>query len=101
MMSSNVRSKNGVPIRLPDERWSHIVEEHGELAEYKREVLETVAEPDTILEGKHGEKLVVRSLETGRWLIAVYRELETDGFVITGFITTRTGFMKRRKQIWP
>lgn len=100
-MSNVVRSQNGVPIRLPDERWSHIVEEHSELTGLRLEVLETVAEPDTILEGKHGEKLAVRSLETGRWLVVVYREWETDGFVITAFITTRPGFMERRKRVWP
>ena len=25
-------SKNGVPIRLPEERWFHITEEHSEMA---------------------------------------------------------------------
>lgn len=28
-----VVSKNGVSIRLTDERWTHVAEEHGELAE--------------------------------------------------------------------
>ncbi|MHC1610492.1 MAG: hypothetical protein ACXQTW_02655 [Candidatus Methanospirareceae archaeon] len=27
-------SKNGVPIRLTDERWLHITEEHSEMAGY-------------------------------------------------------------------
>lgn len=40
-----VQSKNGVPIRLPDERWIHITEEHSELAGYYFEVFETVNEP--------------------------------------------------------
>jgi len=45
-----VKSINNVNIRLPDERWRHITEEHSELAGYYYNVLETVADPDYILE---------------------------------------------------
>lgn len=38
-MISTIVSKNAVPIRLTDERWAHITEEHGELAELRLEVL--------------------------------------------------------------
>jgi len=47
-----VRSKNGVPIRLTDERWLHITEEHSEMAGYYFEALETVEEPDAIYEAR-------------------------------------------------
>ena len=50
-----VKSKNGVPIRLTEERWIHITEEHSEMAGYYFEVLETVEEPEAIYEGKMGE----------------------------------------------
>jgi len=29
-----VKSKNNVPVRLPEERWFHITEEHSEMAGY-------------------------------------------------------------------
>jgi len=35
-----VYSINGVPIRLPGERWMHIVSHHNEMAAYYFEVLE-------------------------------------------------------------
>ncbi len=35
-----VISKNRVPIRLTDERWVHITEEHSEMAGYYFEILE-------------------------------------------------------------
>ena len=38
------KSKNDVPIRLTEERWFHITEEHSEMAGYYFEVLETVEE---------------------------------------------------------
>jgi len=60
-----VKSKNGVPIRLTEERWIHITEEHSEMAGYYFEVLETVKEPEAIYEGKMGgECIAVREIST-------------------------------------
>jgi hypothetical protein len=96
-----VISKAGVPIRLPDERWVHITEEHSELAGLRLEVLETVAEPERILRGGGGELLAVREWIPGKHLLVFYRELEEDGFVITAFLTRRIGYLKGREQLWP
>jgi hypothetical protein len=79
----------------------HIIEEHSELAGMRLEVLETVAEPGRILQGGEGELLAVRELEVGKFLVVVYRELETDGFIITAFVTRRAASLDRRKQLWP
>ncbi len=95
------RSVNGVPIRLTDERWVHITEEHCELAGLRPDVLETVAHPECILAGGAGELLAVREAEPGKWLVAVYRELGDDGFVITAFLTRKKAGLERRKQLWP
>ena len=43
-----IPSRNGVPIRLTDERWQHIVTRHPEMADQRERVLETIVEPDTI-----------------------------------------------------
>ena len=51
-----VKSKNNVSIRLTEERWFHITEEHSEMAGYYFEVLETVEEPEAIFEGKEGRR---------------------------------------------
>lgn len=50
-MHDKVKSKNSVFVRLTDKRWTHIVEEHSEMAGLRPEVLETVANPSMILEG--------------------------------------------------
>jgi hypothetical protein len=100
-MTSAVVSKNGIRIRLPDERWAHISEEHSELAELKEEVLETVAKPARVLGGGAGELLAVRELEAGKLLVVVYREQQRDGFIITAFLTRRVASLNRRKQLWP
>lgn len=48
-MIDRVVSKGGIAIRLTDERWVHISEEHCELAELRSEVVETVLRPNRIL----------------------------------------------------
>ncbi len=97
----SVRSKNDISIRLTDERWSHIVEEHCELAGMRLEVLETVENPSRILEGKSGELLAVRNISSDKHLVVIYTEIERDGFIITAFITSKTKSLDRRVLVWP
>ncbi len=94
-------SKSGKFIRLTEERWNHIVEEHGELVEWHEDVMHTIAEPSYIFEGGAGEFLAAREVITGKFLIVVYRESDEDGFVITAFLTRKVGRLLRRKQLWP
>lgn len=100
-MVKSALSKNGVAIRLTDERWVHISEEHGELSQLQSEILEAVRDPIRVVEGNAGELLGVRELELGKYMVVVYREGPTDGFVITAFVTRRIRSLERRKQLWP
>ncbi len=96
------RSKNGVPIRLTQERWFHITEEHSEMAGYYFEVLETLQEPEAIYQGKSEELLAAKQIEAGKYLIVIYREVSPeDGFVITAFLTSRINQVERRTRLWP
>ncbi len=94
-------STNQVSIRLTDERWAHITEEHSELAGLRLEVLEAVSEPVRVVAGTEGELLAIREMEPGKYLVAVYRETGDDGFVITAFLTRRIRLLEKRRQIWP
>jgi hypothetical protein len=81
-------------------RWAHITEEHSELAGMRFEVLETVALPVKIYEGNDSENLAVREIETGKFLVAIYRESEADGFIITAFMTRRVKSLEKRNLLW-
>jgi hypothetical protein len=94
-------SKNNVPIRLTNERWSHITDEHCELAGLKLEVLETIINPLRIFMGTLGELIAVREIEKEKYMAVIYRESARDGFIITAFLTRRIKSLSRRKQIWP
>jgi hypothetical protein len=96
-----VTAKNDVPIRLTDECWAHITEEHCELAGMRMEVLDTIVNPSRVLLGGDGELMAVREFEPEKYLVVLYREFHDDGFIITSFLTRRIRSLDRRTQIWP
>ena len=95
-----VVSRNGVPIRLTDERWFHITEGHPEMAGYYFEVLEAVGEPEAIYAGNDDECIAVRNLKDEKYIIVIYKVFDDDGFVITAFLTKRIKQMEKRRRIW-
>ena len=100
-MINNKISKNGILIRLTEERWNHIINNHSELIDYKSEVLTTIENPDKILEGSQNELLAIKEIITGKYIVVVYRELLNDGFIITAYLTRRLRSLAKRKQLWP
>ena len=98
-----VSTKNNVPIRLTDERWSHIESNHPEMEVHRAQVLETIGEPDFVQEGDFGVLLAVRQYHqaplAGKHVLVAYRELgKTDGFVLTAYLTRRPSL--RRRVLW-
>jgi hypothetical protein len=88
MILDIVISKDGVPIRLTEERWyEHIILQRPYLSGYLDAVLETVENPQFILRGNKKSKIAVINLGRNKWLHVVYKELsKTDGFIITAMI---------------
>jgi hypothetical protein len=79
-------SKNNVPIRLTDERWTHFVENHDDLAGHQDNVLAAVAEPDVIIEGYGGALVALKKMTRKRFLVVVYKETTPrDGFIVTPY----------------
>ena len=97
-------SKKGIPIRITDERWIHVVESHDYMAGNLDLVVETVEDPDYIVAGRKGEVIALRHYETTsiseKSVVAVYRELTADGFLITAFMTSQPETILRKGILW-
>ncbi len=98
-----VRSHNGVPVRLTEERWRHIMRRHPEMDSLRERVLETVSEPEIIQQGDFGELLAIRFYSqtplTSKNVVVAYREISSeDGFVLTAYLTGRPS--ARRITTW-
>lgn len=99
---ATAKSCHGVTIRLTDERWTHIEEEHAELAGMRSDVMAAISAPERVVAGKFGELFAVHTVDDSRVLMVVYKEVTPeDGFVITAFITSQIAKLDRRTQIWP
>ena len=98
-----VHSHNGVPVRLTEERWQHVVRRHPDMETQRERVLETLAEPDMIQEGDFGTLLAARLYPetplTRKDLVVVHRETSSeDGFVLTAYLASQLS--ARRDTLW-
>ena len=103
MLLLTILSKNGIAIRLTDERWVHITQSHPEITTSDAsQIGNVVKNPDAILQGDTGELLAVK--KKGRkniWIVVAYKEITSkDGFIITAYITTDYSWLFQRKRIW-
>ena len=93
-----VYSVNGVPIRLTEERWEHIVNNKPYMEPYRETVLATVEEPTWVLRGYAGSLVAVLAFARQKYLHVVYKEIgRDDGFIITAFIARK---YNRKMIIW-
>jgi len=100
-----VVSKNGIPIRLTYKQWAHIVETHDYMAGCIDIVLETLSEPDCIVQGWTDELIALKHYDetviSEKHAVVVYKEIsDDDGFVITAFMTSRPNQITRRGILW-
>jgi hypothetical protein len=97
------RSINGVPVRLTDERWEHILTQHPEMDGQRERILEAIADPDLIQKGDYRALLSLRHYPRtplgAKYLTVAYREASADdGFVLTAYLTRRPS--ARRESVW-
>jgi hypothetical protein len=92
-------SVNGVPIRLTDERWEHIVSNKPYMYAYDDGLLQAIERPSVILRGYAGSLIAVFPLSRDNYLHVVYKEVSVDdGFVITAYVARK---YNRNQVIWP
>ena len=97
---ATVVSKNGIIIRLTQERWKHIILMHPSLVDKQNKVLGTVKNPDYILKGAAKELLAVSAISKRGYLVVVYKETFKDGFIITAYQTTDTLWLFKKEILW-
>ncbi|MDP1710077.1 MAG: hypothetical protein Q8L28_00450 [bacterium] len=101
MILATAKSRNGVLIRLTDERWKHIIFYHKEfvLGDFKI-ILGIITSPDVIFLGTKGEFLAAKKYSKKKWIVVIYKESNKDGFVITSYFVTDIEWLFRKQIIW-
>lgn len=91
-------SVNGVPIRLTEERWEHIVSNKPYMESYYERILDAIEKPTFVLRGYTGSLVTVLTVGRQQYLHVVYKEIsQDDGFIITAFIARK---YNRRMIVW-
>ncbi len=98
-----IKSINNTPIRIPQEQLFHIYQGHPEMKGCENLIVETLSNPDRVLEGDDGALMAVKKFQKSpvsqnKYLVEVYKESADDGFVITAYFTRRLA--KWRKIRW-
>ena len=100
MAADVIKSVNGVPIRLTDERWVHIIENHDDMAGHRDDVIAVLEEPQYVIKGYEGALVALMRVEGKRFLAVIYKELsQTDGFIITAYFTSKLK-LEREVILW-
>ncbi len=99
MTLAKAHSVDGVPIRLTEERWEHILDDHPEIsASDLNLLLDALEYPEYILRGQAGSLIAVRVLGKSSYRHVIYREVnKEDGFVITAGIRPT---IDKKRIIW-
>ena len=98
MILGIAHSVNGVPIRLTDERWKHILDSHPELTSYRETILDAVENSDYILASRRGALAAVVVLGRKAFLHVFYVEKgRHDGFILSARVEEK---MDKAKIVW-
>jgi len=91
----------GFRVRVTGSQWELIVTiKHPVMAGRERDVRETLEFPEEVRRsrGDPDVYLFYRTERVGRWVCAVSKRLDEDGFLITAYPTDS---IKEGEQIWP
>ena len=99
-LSFEVSTALGFDVRVPGKVWELIVTtKHPSMQGRERDVKEALQSPDEIRKSRSDPAvfLFYRQERPGRWICAVARRLNDDGFLIT---TYPTDTIKEGERIW-
>ncbi|MEI6330568.1 MAG: hypothetical protein WCP16_15120 [Pseudanabaena sp. ELA645] len=98
-MKFDVKTPLGFTVRTTDEYWQKLLVKHPDLVDLEELVEAALQLPDEIRESKRDSDVFLFYLQRRekRWVVAVARKLNGDGFLITAY---QTDAIKEGTQLW-
>jgi hypothetical protein len=86
-------------VRTSEEYWQKLIVKHPDIADLEVEVRQAIANPDEIRRSSRDPNLLLfyLILKEKRWVVAVARRLNGDGFLITAY---QTDAIKEGVTLW-
>ncbi|WP_126388519.1 hypothetical protein [Pseudanabaena sp. ABRG5-3] len=98
-MKFEVKTPLGFVVRTTEEYWQKLLMKHPDLSDLEELVEAALQLPDEIRESKRDSDVFLFYLQRRekRWVVAVARKLNGDGFLITAY---QTDAIKEGTQLW-
>jgi len=86
-------------VRTSEGYWQKLIIKHPDIAELEAEVIQALTNPEEIRQSRRDPNIVLfyLTLKEKRWVVAVARRLNGDGFLITAY---QTDAIKEGDLIW-
>ena len=86
-------------VRTSEEYWQKLIVKHPDIADLEAEVRQALNSPDEIRRSSRNPNLLLfyLTLKEKRWVVAVARRLNGDGFLITAY---QTDAIKEGETLW-
>jgi hypothetical protein len=86
-------------VRTSEEYWQTLIVKHPDIADLEAEVRQALNSPDEIRRSSRDSNLLLfyLTLKEKRWVVAVARRLNGDGFLITAY---QTDAIKEGETLW-
>jgi hypothetical protein len=86
-------------VRTSEECWQKLIVKHPDIADLEAEVRQALDSPDEIRRSSRDPNLLLfyLTLKEKRWVVAVARRLNGDGFLITAY---QTDAIKEGETLW-
>jgi hypothetical protein len=86
-------------VRTSEEYWEKLIVKHPDIADLELEIQQALANPDEICRSSRDPNVLLfyLVLKERRWVVAVARRLNSDGFLITAY---QTDAIKEGESLW-
>ena len=99
MSKFEIETPLGFTVRTSEEYWQKLTVKHPDIADLETEIKQALATPDEIRRSSRDPNILLfyLVLKKKRWAVAVARQLNNDGFLITAY---QTDAIKEGESIW-
>ncbi|MFH7244694.1 MAG: hypothetical protein ACHWZW_17805 [Spirulina sp.] len=98
-MKFEIATPFGFTVRTSENYWQRLLIKHPDIADLEELVQQALADPDEIRRSSRDDSVLLFYLARSekRWVVAVARRLNGDGFLITAY---QTDAIKEGESIW-
>lgn len=98
-MKFEINTPLGFTVRTSEQYWQRVIIKHPDIAELEESVQLALAAPDEIRRSSRDAEILLfyRLRQEERWIVAVTRRLNGDGFLITAY---QTDAIKEGETVW-